>query len=106
DENEDDNEDDRNEYYAGGIGRDGGSGLAVVGGPNDRRRHPAGSGGPGGPVEDIFQRAESSESAPLPAAGARRTITMYREGFTVDDGPFRRLDDEANAPFLQDLSQG
>jgi UBX domain-containing protein 1 len=37
---------------------------------------------------------------------ARRTITMYRDGFVVDDGPFRRLDDPANAEFLRSLAQG
>jgi len=36
----------------------------------------------------------------------RRTITMYRDGFVVDDGPYRRLDDEANAEFLRSLAMG
>jgi UBX domain-containing protein 1 len=36
----------------------------------------------------------------------RRTITMYRNGFMVDDGPYRRLDDPANAPFLRALAMG
>ena len=36
----------------------------------------------------------------------RRLITMYRDGFTVDDGPFRRLDDPANGEFLRALAAG
>ena len=31
---------------------------------------------------------------------------MYRNGFVVDDGPYRRLDDPANADFLRALAQG
>ena len=31
---------------------------------------------------------------------------MYRDGFVVDDGPYRRLDDPANADFLRSLAQG
>jgi SEP domain len=34
------------------------------------------------------------------------TIYMYRQGFVVDDGPFRRLDDPANETFLKDLAKG
>lgn len=29
-----------------------------------------------------------------------RNITFWRNGFTVDDGPLRRIDDPANAQFL------
>lgn len=36
----------------------------------------------------------------------RRTITMYRDGFVVDDGPYRRLDDPNNADFLRSLAMG
>ena len=31
---------------------------------------------------------------------------MYRDGFVVDDGPYRRLDDPANAGFLRALAIG
>jgi len=31
---------------------------------------------------------------------------MYRSGFTIDNGPFRRLDDPSNADFLRDLARG
>ena len=36
----------------------------------------------------------------------QRTITMYRDGFVVDSGPYRRLDDPANASFLMALAHG
>jgi UBX domain-containing protein 1 len=39
-------------------------------------------------------------------ADVRRTITMYRDGFVVDDGPYRRLDDPVNAGFLRSLARG
>jgi UBX domain-containing protein 1 len=31
---------------------------------------------------------------------------QYRDGFTVDDGPYRRLDDPENADFLRSLAMG
>jgi len=36
----------------------------------------------------------------------RRMITMYRSGFTIDNGPYRRLDDPSNAEFLGSLARG
>ena len=54
--------------------------------------------------EDIFSQAESADSA---APGeVRRTITMYRSGFSVDNGPHRRLSDPSNAEFLTALARG
>jgi len=94
---------DVNETYAGGNTAQGGSGLSVLGPPS------------GDPVMDIFARAASdSQSAPAPGAegggrgsgGPSRKVTMYRNGFTVDGGPFRPLEDPANQPFLADLARG
>eukprot|EP00026_Physarum_polycephalum_P010849 Phypoly_transcript_11031.p1 GENE.Phypoly_transcript_11031~~Phypoly_transcript_11031.p1 ORF type:complete len:404 (+),score=87.42 Phypoly_transcript_11031:68-1213(+) len=49
-------------------------------------------------------------AAAKPAAGARqevhRTVTFWRNGFTVDNGPFRTMDDPANEQFLEDISRG
>ena len=53
--------------------------------------------------EDIFSQAESADSA---NGEVRRTITMYRSGFTVDNGPYRLLSDAANAEFLTALARG
>lgn len=36
----------------------------------------------------------------VPAEPVFHTITFWRNGFTVDDGHLRRLDDPANEPFL------
>jgi len=36
----------------------------------------------------------------------RRTITMYRDGFIVDDGPYRPVSDPANSEFLSALARG
>jgi hypothetical protein len=35
-----------------------------------------------------------------------KTITLYRNGFTVDHGPLRDLESPENKSFLQDLSLG
>eukprot|EP00172_Hildenbrandia_rubra_P003642 Plantae.Rhodophyta-Hildenbrandia_rubra.ctg6076.p1 GENE.Plantae.Rhodophyta-Hildenbrandia_rubra.ctg6076~~Plantae.Rhodophyta-Hildenbrandia_rubra.ctg6076.p1 ORF type:complete len:439 (-),score=103.94 Plantae.Rhodophyta-Hildenbrandia_rubra.ctg6076:3249-4454(-) len=35
-----------------------------------------------------------------------RTLTFYSNGFTVDEGELRRLDDPRNASFLQDINDG
>ncbi|GKY97809.1 hypothetical protein MPSEU_000739000 [Mayamaea pseudoterrestris] len=84
-----DSEDDENNRFVGGIGdRGGGSGLAV-------RPNP----------DDIFQQAEGV-SAEDSGEARRTSITMYRDGFVVDDGPYRRLDDPANANFLRSLASG
>jgi len=94
-------DDDENNRYVGGIGdRGGGSGLAVQ--PN-----PGAEGGSGS-SDAIFNLAESASSADSSgaAAGPRRTITMYRSGFVVDNGPYRRLDDPANSEFLRSLATG
>lgn len=38
-------------------------------------------------------------------AGSRRVV-VYRNGFTVDNGDFRPLDDPQNARFLEELKAG
>ncbi|KAI4384951.1 hypothetical protein MLD38_003034 [Melastoma candidum] len=40
----------------------------------------------------------------LPHETVSHTLTFWRNGFTVDDGPLRRIEDPANAPFLQSLA--
>mmetsp|Transcript_15191 Transcript_15191/g.25744 ORF Transcript_15191/g.25744 Transcript_15191/m.25744 type:complete len:240 (-) Transcript_15191:167-886(-) len=81
-------EDGNNNRYVGGVdSRGGGSGLAVE--PNEQDA-----------VFGMAEAAGSGEERP------RRTITMYRGGFVVDDGPYRRLDDPANGEFLRALATG
>lgn len=45
---------------------------------------------------------ETVSSAPAPPPeNVSHNITVWRNGFTVDDGPLRRMDDPANASFLE-----
>lgn len=93
------NSDDEDNRYVGGIGaQGGGSGLAVQ--PNPSHGESA------DPTESIFSQAEQDSNPPPSGGSRRRTITMYQSGFTVDDGPFRRLNDPANREFLTALAQG
>ncbi|CAN1220115.1 Plant UBX domain-containing protein 5, partial [Linum perenne] len=47
---------------------------------------------------------ETVQTTPQPPAFVNHTITLWRNGFTVDDGPLRRLNDPANAEFLEVIS--
>mmetsp|Transcript_39331 Transcript_39331/g.57864 ORF Transcript_39331/g.57864 Transcript_39331/m.57864 type:complete len:262 (+) Transcript_39331:34-819(+) len=84
--------------FVGGLdARGGGSGLAVEPNPEASDSNPSNS------IFNLASPAAPSDSAVGPI---RRTITMYRDGFTVDSGPYRRLDDPANAEFLSSLARG
>ncbi|KDP30794.1 hypothetical protein JCGZ_13737 [Jatropha curcas] len=48
---------------------------------------------------------ETVPSAPQPPEPVHHTITLWRNGFTVDDGPLRRFDDPANASFLESIKK-
>lgn len=90
---DDDDHDDDNNRFVGGIGdHGGGSGLAVQ--PNTDE----------GERDSVFRLAQNASAED--SSQVRRTITMFRDGFTVDDGPYRRLNDPANAEFLQALARG
>lgn len=81
------------------------SGLAVQ--PTPGSDGPQGASDEGGAAQDsIFNLAEPGGAADDDGGQVRRTITMYRDGFVVDDGPYRRLDDPANAGFLRALAMG
>eukprot|EP00941_MAST-03F_sp_MAST-3F-sp1_P000540 g540.t1 len=83
---------DGDEMYAGGAGRAGGSGQNII--------------DPGGQdfVRSIMTRARSGVGTP--PTGVRRTITLYSNGFIVDDGEFRSSDVSENKSFLRDLQRG
>ena len=34
------------------------------------------------------------------------TITFWRQGFVVDDGPLRKYDEPQNQAFLKDIDEG
>ncbi|CAM9323515.1 unnamed protein product [Heterosigma akashiwo] len=90
---EEEKKDSSNALYAGGASAKGGSGQAVL-------------GGDGNSVEGIFNRAAGPQDAAGGEAANSVTITMYQDGFTIDDGPFRSLDDPENQPFLRDMARG
>ncbi|KAJ7964812.1 Plant UBX domain-containing protein [Quillaja saponaria] len=46
---------------------------------------------------------ETVSPAPQHPQVVTHTITFWRNGFSVDDGPLRRLDDPENAPFLESI---
>jgi len=99
-EKDDNDEDESNERYVGGVdSRGGGSGLAVEPNTNDAPHCDS--------VESVFNVAEQASVAngEDEEDRPRRTITMYRDGFIVDNGPYRRLDDPANADFLRSLAR-
>lgn len=66
------------------------------------------NGPPSNTRDAIFGLAGQADSSDeqQQQQGGRRVITMYRNGFVVDDGPYRRLDDPANADFLRALATG
>ncbi|KAL0353255.1 UNVERIFIED_CONTAM: Plant UBX domain-containing protein 4 [Sesamum angustifolium] len=46
---------------------------------------------------------ESVPNAPQQPESVVHNIVFWRNGFTVNDGPLRRLDDPENAPFLESI---
>lgn len=44
---------------------------------------------------------ETVPSVPQRVEEVIHTVTFWRNGFSVNDGPLRRLDDPQNAPFLE-----
>lgn len=100
---DDDDEEDGQNFYVGGASQGGGgSGLSVID-PNDAKKNA---------VDGIFGQAQAQMGGggamppPPPADGQKRTITVYRNGFTVDDGPLREHTDPANQAFLKDMAEG
>jgi len=56
--------------------------------------------------DDHFKRMqELGQSSNASSSGARQ-ITMYKDGFTVDDGPLRPLSDPLNKKFMDDVAKG
>lgn len=90
-----------NQYYAGGASQQGGgSGLSVIGPDN---------GPSADQMANIVARAQQDarEAAGRGSGGPPRyTITFYRDGFTVNDGPYRARTDPENRPFLEAIERG
>jgi UBX domain-containing protein 1 len=49
---------------------------------------------------------DAKEGSREPPPEGMRKITLYRNGFTVDDGPFRDLESPENKKFIASLSDG
>lgn len=58
------------------------------------------NGEPQQPAQPAPTVSPAGPGTRAPAEPVFHTITFWRNGFTVDDGPLRRLDDPANEPFL------
>ncbi|CAI0430634.1 unnamed protein product [Linum tenue] len=117
----DDDDDEPQEYYTGGEK----SGMLVQ---DPTRRYDADSifdqarnSGAVQRPEDSSARSSSAsrsftgtgrlltgETVPTsaqPPESVNHTITLWRNGFTVNDGPLRRLNDPANADFLESVQR-
>ena len=101
----------QNELFIGGLDeRGGGSGLAVLGPPGTGSSgRPIPGGMSPGAFDRIVERAQQGASdgdhAGAPS-GQQRTITLYRNGFVVDNGPFRDLQAPENRAFVSSLEKG
>lgn len=77
----------------------GGSGVNVLGPP-----------GPGDDDSSLFGRiragAAAADALVNTSSAVSRTVTIYRNGFTVDNGPLRDPTAPENASFLSDLTRG
>jgi len=120
---QDENDDDKRQaYYAGGQGQNGGGSGQEVLDPREfmkRAREEMGAQtvdqwreGQGPAPSSSFTgsgqtlNGATAEGAPAPKPPEEHTITFYQNGFTVDDGPLRSADDPANAAFLAAINRG
>ncbi|GJP45397.1 hypothetical protein CLOM_g4793 [Closterium sp. NIES-68] len=82
----------------GGGGRRGGGAFSGVGRT---------LGGTGGEAEGATGQGQGAGGGEGAEEGGRRvvrhTVTFYLNGFTVDEGPLRQLQDPANAAFLKSI---
>jgi UBX domain-containing protein 1 len=114
-----DSDDDEQEqkFYVGGAGRAGGSGQNVIDPSKlmDRARQLG--------AVSASEHEQNSSSAFVGAGYSmsgssepvvksedpnkvRHTITLWRNGFSIDDGPLRSSDDPTSQEFLKDLNDG
>jgi len=117
-----DNDDEqRQAYYAGGQGQNGGGSGQEVLDPRDlmkrareemgaetadqwRSHQPSGTAAFSGAGQTLS--GDSTAGEQLPPKPQEHTITFWQNGFTVDDGPLRTAEDPANAAFLEDVNRG
>lgn len=83
------------EFYSGGNSNRGGSGMATLGPPSDN------------PFDKIVRKAQDEQNVKDDGGSADELkLTLYRNGFTVDDGPFRDKESPENVTFVEDLMKG
>ncbi|RDX87628.1 Plant UBX domain-containing protein 5, partial [Mucuna pruriens] len=109
------------EYYTGGeksgmLVQDPTKGNSSVDDIFDQARQVAVDAPPEDPQNSSRSRSFSGAARllsgeTLPSAAPQRveevthTVTFWRNGFSVNDGPLRRLDDPQNAPFLESIKK-
>lgn len=95
-----DGDDDQNKYYVGGNAQGGGgSGLSVLG--------PPGEGDDMASNLVAQAQAQARDGSMAGGEGLRRVkITLWANGFSVDDGELRTMDDPRNRKFLAEMQQG
>ncbi|KAF5346202.1 hypothetical protein D9756_011130 [Leucocoprinus leucothites] len=107
----DDENDKRENWFAGGER----SGISVQN-PNRQRDSPFAAGG-GDLVRELLRRAaegggaapqepQSSGGFPEEEEVVTRTITLWQDGFQIEDGDLMRFDDPNNAQIIADLNAG
>ena len=118
---EENDDEERQHFYAGGQGRNGGGSGQEVLDPRDlmkkardelgaetegewRANQPSGSSAFAGAGQSL--NGATTEGAPQPEQVRQHTITFWQNGFSVDDGPLRDAQDPENAAFLNDVNQG
>eukprot|EP00316_Scyphosphaera_apsteinii_P001357 CAMPEP_0119311772 /NCGR_PEP_ID=MMETSP1333-20130426/23818_1 /TAXON_ID=418940 /ORGANISM="Scyphosphaera apsteinii, Strain RCC1455" /LENGTH=300 /DNA_ID=CAMNT_0007316243 /DNA_START=39 /DNA_END=942 /DNA_ORIENTATION=+ len=118
---EENDDEKRQAYYAGGHGQNGGGSGQEVLDPRDfmkrardemgaesadewRANQPSGAAAFSGAGQSL--NGTATAGTPGPARAQEHTITFWSNGFTVDDGPLRKVDDPENAAFLRDVNRG
>ncbi|XP_050208195.1 plant UBX domain-containing protein 4-like [Mercurialis annua] len=56
-------------------------------------------------VGRLLSGETAPSAAPQPPEAVLHNVTLWRNGFTIDDGPLRRFDDPANASFLESIKK-
>jgi len=89
-----------NEYYSGGASAQGGSGLNVMAPPSPSNNPDA--------IQRIMElaRRNNEQQESIPEDRPIRTVTFYRNGFTIDNGIFRPLGTRENDEFVKSISDG
>lgn len=118
---EENDDEKRQAYYAGGQGQNGGGSGQEILDPTEfmkrardemgaqsvddwRAQQPSTSSAFTGAGQALNGAAVDGAAAPKPPQ--EHTITFWQNGFSVDDGPLRKAEDPENAAFLNDVNRG